>query len=976
MGEFYGVRTDSARETPTMLRVIRICRKCGAKILSDAPEGLCAKCVLKIALAIPLEASRATCDSSAEASAKTDERSSTENVQEARARAVLDIKNAACAANLLGQLGDYELLEEVGRGGQGVVFRARQKSLNRIVALKVISLGQWASKAHFKRFRREAEAAASLDHPRIVPIYEVGEREGSCYFSMKFVEGGQLDEVVRRTPLSIRNAAELIAKVARTVHYAHQHGILHRDIKPGNILLDQKGEPQLTDFGLARLVETESTVTRTLDVLGTPSYMAPEQAVANNTKLTSGTDVYGLGAVLYQLLSGHPPFAGGTTYETIKLLLETEPRQPRQLNPRIDRDLSTICLKCLEKDPKRRYCSALALAEDLEHWLKHEPILARRIGILTRGRKWVRRNPTSALLATSLVALAAAAGWIVWKSEFIPHPVSNGVAVLPFENLSGDPDNTYFANGIQEEILTRLASISGLKVISRTSTQQYESKPRNLREIAKQLGVANILEGSVQKVADQVRVNVQLIKAQSDSHLWAETYDRTFTDILGVESEIAKRIAESLQSKLSGREEQALAVKPTNNPEAYDAYLRGLAFHARGFSLSEERKGTGFFERAVQLDPNFAIAWAQLSRAYAALAFNNYNTARDAAKRALENAQKLEPNSPETLLALGYYQYRVLRDSGLAKTTFERVRKMLPGSTEVPYALGLITRREGHWDQSITYFEQALTLDPRNVELLVNTGGTYAMLRQFPPALKLYDRALDITPNDSDVLATKASIYQAQGNLEEAARFLSDINALTPTRDTFRIKVTQLRLERNYGAAIRLLQTRLAQFHFDFQDEKRDDEAQLALTQRLAGDAAGTKVTAEQVRTTIEPQLYGGQGGGDMDWAILSQAYAAIGEKDSALKAAEHAIMLHPRAKDAMSGPTCEENLALVQMILGENSQATSTLSQLLQTPYFSWLYRLAPITPALLKLDPIWDPLRADPVFQNLCDGKQPGET
>ena len=213
-----------------------------------------------------------------------------------------------------------------------------------------------------------------------------------------------------REPMPIRRAVELIAKVARTVHYAHEHGILHRDIKPGNILLDAKGEPHLTDFGLARLVETESTVTRTLEVLGTPSYMAPEQAVGNNAAVSSVTDVYGLGAVLYQLLTGHPPFAGGTTYETIKLLLDTEPRQPRLLNPKIDRDLSTICLKCLEKDPKRRYSSALALAEDLERWLKHEPILARRTGIFTRGRKWVRRNPTSALLAASLVALAAARG--------------------------------------------------------------------------------------------------------------------------------------------------------------------------------------------------------------------------------------------------------------------------------------------------------------------------------------------------------------------------------------------------------------------------------------------------------------------------------------------------------------------------------------------------------------------------------------
>src|SRR5204862_7782959 len=344
---------------------------------------------------------------------------------------------AARAAEMLGELGDYELLEEVGRGGQGVVFRARQKSLNRTVALKVISLGQWASKVHLKRFRREAEAAASLDHPGIVPIYEVGERDGSCYFSMKFVEGGQLDEVARREPMPIRRAVELIAKVARTVHYAHEHGILHRDIKPGNILLDANGEPHLTDFGLARLVESESSVTQTLDVLGTPSYMAPEQAMGNNAAVSSATYVYGLGAVLYQLLTGHPPFSGGTTYETIKLVLDTEPRRPRLLNPKIDRELSTICLKCLEKDPKRRYASALSLAEDLEHWLKHEPILARGTGLFTRGRKWVRRNPSTAVLITLLVALAAGSGVVIWNRVFaVPMPKS--IAVLPFENRSED----------------------------------------------------------------------------------------------------------------------------------------------------------------------------------------------------------------------------------------------------------------------------------------------------------------------------------------------------------------------------------------------------------------------------------------------------------------------------------------------------------------------------------------------------------
>jgi serine/threonine protein kinase len=373
-----------------MIRVIRICRKCGAKIFSGAPEGLCARCVLKSALAMPPDLVGGI-DSSVVGSAQADE-SGYANKLASNVLPTQHGRKIAQVAELLGELGDYELLEEVGRGGQGVVFRARQKSLNRTVALKVISLGQWASNVHLKRFRLEAEAAAKLEHPGIVPIHEVGERDGSCYFSMKFVEGGQLDEVVRRAPMSIRQAAALIAKVARTVHYAHEHGILHRDIKPGNILLDANRQPHLTDFGLARLVESQSTVTHTLEVLGTPSYMAPEQAVGNNAAVSSVTDVYGLGAVLYQLLTGQPPFAGGSTYETIKLLLDSEPRQPRQLNPKIDRDLSTICLKCLEKDPTRRYSSALALAEDLEHWLKHEPIQARHTGVFARGRKWVRRN--------------------------------------------------------------------------------------------------------------------------------------------------------------------------------------------------------------------------------------------------------------------------------------------------------------------------------------------------------------------------------------------------------------------------------------------------------------------------------------------------------------------------------------------------------------------------------------------------------
>src|SRR4029077_3082279 len=300
------------------------CGRCGAKISGDETREICPACLLENGLGLLADEPVAgVVDPGREDEVPAHDR-----------------KKPPHAAKIPSDFGDYGLLEEVGRGGQGVVYRAHQKSLNRTVALKVIGLGPWTTETHLKRFRREAEAAASLEHSGIVPIYEVGEEDCQCDFSMKCIEGGQLDEVVRHTPMSIRQAAELVAKVARTVHYAHEHGILHRDIKPGNILLDQNGEPHLTDFGLARLVEAESTITRTLEVMGTPSYMAPEQAVGNNSAVGTPSDVYGLGAVLYQLLTGHPPFAGGTTYETIKVLLDTEPRQPRLWNSKIDRDLS------------------------------------------------------------------------------------------------------------------------------------------------------------------------------------------------------------------------------------------------------------------------------------------------------------------------------------------------------------------------------------------------------------------------------------------------------------------------------------------------------------------------------------------------------------------------------------------------------------------------------------------------------------
>src|SRR2546429_2098796 len=717
----------------------RFCRKCGAAIPPDSPQHSCGACLLETGLG------------SVEPEGEI-------NVDPAPSPMLMDF-------------GDYELLEQIGRGGQGVVFRAHQKSLNRTVALKVISLGQWASKAHLKRFRREAEAAASLDHPSIVPIYEVGEREGACYFSMKFIEGGQLDEVVKRAPMSIRQAAELIAKVARTVHYAHEHGILHRDIKPGNILLDAKGEPHLTDFGLARLIESESSVTQTLDVLGTPSYMAPEQALGNNAAVSSVTDVYGLGAVLYQLLTGQPPFAGGTTYETIKLLEDTEPRQPHLLNPKIDRDLSTISLKCLEKDPKRRYSSALALAEDLERWLKHEPIQARHIGIVTRGRKWVRRNPTTTLLAASLVALAAAAGWIVWKSEFVHHPVTTGIAVLPFENLSEDKENAFFADGIQDDILTKLAKIADLKVISRTSVMPYRSA-RNTQQIGRALNVSHVLEGSVRRDAGRIHLNAQLIDTRTDTHVWAEEYNRDLADVFAIQTEIAQKIANQLHAKISAREKVAMEERPTKDLVAYDLYVHAASLIDEASYAPEQERWKDYFQAvellnlAIARDPALLLAYCRLAEAHDELYFQRSVAAFSAAavsrlelaNAAINSAFRLKPDSADAHLALAMHLYHGYFNYDHARDELAIAVRTLPNNARIFEWSGFIDRRQNRWHEAVRNFQRAIELDPRNVKILTSAAITYNLMRDYGQARETSHRLITLEPNNIHAQALRARI--------------------------------------------------------------------------------------------------------------------------------------------------------------------------------------------------------------------------
>jgi serine/threonine protein kinase/tetratricopeptide (TPR) repeat protein len=958
----------------TMIRVIRICRKCGAKIFSDVPEGLCPRCVLKSALGNFADGSVAGGDLSAAASAKADDTGRSDTPSAADENRAPNNKKSARAAELLGELGDYELLEEVGRGGQGVVFRARQKSLNRTVALKVISLGQWASKAHLKRFRLEAEAAARLEHPGIVPIHEVGERDGSCYFSMKFVEGGQLDEVASREPMPIRRAVELIAKVARTVHYAHEHGILHRDIKPGNILLNAKGEPHLTDFGLARLVESESSVTQTLDVLGTPSYMAPEQAVGNNAAVSSATDVYGLGGVLYRLLTGQPPFAGGATYETIKLLLDTEPKQPRLLNPKIDRDLSTICLKCLEKDPKRRYTSALALAEDLGRWLKHEPILARHTGVFARGKKWLWRNPTSALLAASLIALVAAAGWIISKSELVRHPLPTGIAVLPFENLSVQrEDGTAFVDGVQDDILTKLARIADLKVISRTSVMEYRDKP-NVRQIGNDLRVSHVLEGSIGRIGTRFHMNAQLIDTRTDTHVWVEQYDRDLNELFAIQSEIAQKIAGQLRAKISPTEKLAIERKPTADLVAFELYSRAISLTptSRGGGADSGQQAIDLLNEALARDPSFFEAYCALALADDQIYFFGFDhtPARLAsAEAAIQEAFRIRPNAGEAHLARANHLYNGYLDYDGALAELEVARQTLPNDPRIFRLTGYIQRRQGHWEGSTRYLERALELDPRNITTLANLGDSYGSLRRYAEQKSTFDRILTIEPNYLAAKAMRAFVeVNWKADTGPLRQLIDDIRARNPAAMS---QIAPWWLEcalakRDVTAAREALlasdkgPSGVDAVHFP----RPFVEGVIA---RMANDEHNAQLAfavahAEQEKTVQAQPDYGPA------WCVLGVIDAALGRKEDALREGRRAVELLPVEKDSVNGLHMIEHLAMIAAWVGEKDLACEQLAKAIRYPMYP-----SAVSYGELKLMPWWDALRGEPCFEKIVASLAP---
>jgi len=917
------------------------CPQCGA--ITRLDHGTCINCLLREGLEAEGEASRQAFES------------------------VLEEANVA---DKEWRLGHYEILEEIGRGGMGVIYRARQQHSRRIVAVKRIRAHQVNSHETLVRFRREAEAVASLDHPNILPIYEVSEsEEGLPFFSMKYATGGSLRAAAPVFRTQPRECARLMAKVARGIAYAHDKGILHRDLQPGNILLDGNSEPMVSDFGLAKWLDQDSALTRTLETLGTPGYIAPEQAECPAAELTAAADIYSLGAILFYLLTGRPPFVGPNVLYVIHQAAATPAPRLRSFAPSLDRDLETIVARCLERDPTARYQSAGALAEDLEHWLRHEPIRARPTGVFAHGRKWLRRNPTIAVLAASLVALAAAVGVMLWERES-PRSMPAGIAVLPFENLSADPENAFFTDGVQDEILNDLAKIADLKVISRTSVMQYKSGvKRNLRQIANELGVAHVVEGNVQRAANRVRVTAQLIDARTDTHLWVERYDRPLDDVFAIQSEIAKAIAGQLQAKLSPAEKSAIEQPPTTNLIAYDRYLRAKKLGAVQTARvpREMREVTRLLDQAVAYDSTFLLAYCELAKAHA-YAYHlgvDRTPARVAlAKAARDAALRLGPDRGEPHLAAADVAFHCDLDYETALKEVAIARRSLPNDASVFALPAYIHRRQGHWEDCARDLERAVQLDPRNVWLLQDAAQTYQFERRYPEAAAAWDRTLGVATGDPNT---------------RVWRTLVDLDSRADTRSTH--DVIQRIVTEDPSAVDSIAE------HWLFVALCRRDAAEMAralaslppegiirrdllmprsfcegLVARARGDVPGAETAfatahAEMEKVVREQPDYA------QALCVLGMIDAALGRKEDAIREGRRAVEFLPVTKDMMAGGVVLANLAIIYAWTGEKDLALTQLATAIRFPSSNFL------SYGQLKLHPFWDPLRGDPRFEKLLE-------
>jgi serine/threonine-protein kinase len=824
---------------------------------------------------------------------------------------------------------------------------------------------------------REARAAAALKHPNVAGIFQFGASPeiDRCYYAMELVEGETLEALVRRDgPLKVEQALEIAIQVTRALVAAAAQGLIHRDLKPGNVMITRadaetgKVEVKVIDFGLAKVTNAVGEADLTHGgFVGTPSFASPEQF--GSAPADARSDIYSLGVTLWYALTGQVPYPGKTIEEIRDRQKHTDLPIEQLLERKIPASLIDMLRHTLALDPTQRPASARELMVALESCRRK---LAHRTGVFYK---------LTALIGVVAIAAAATLFMLRLNRQKITSPSASNIApsasaltllpeksiaVLPLENLSEQKENAFFAEGIQDELLSSLAKIKELKVISRTSVMQYKSgTTRNLKEIAQQLGVGNIVEGSVRRAGNRVRVSVQLIDALTDRHIWVQNYDRTLADSLALQGELATEIAAGVGATLSPQEKAAVQAKPTNNPAAYDAYLRGRAFSdGSPFDKPTVDGAIHSYQEAVKLDPSFVLAWARLSRAQSDSYWRGFDPSPArlaAAKDALDRALAIDPNLPETHLALGYYRYYGQLDFTGALAEFQQAEQALPNNVDVIRAIALIQRRLTHWDEAIAGLRRAVELDPRNIDASLNLAITYKCLRRFPEAVATADRVLALEPTNADALWQKAGVFWATGDLKAVESLLANPGADPVMRGV------QAFFQRRYAAAIEILSRAPA--------DKRDEELtwlvfMLGLSQQSAGNVAAARATYQKAAQELQRELEKVAPDSFQEASLhasLGRAYAGLGEAASAIAEGEKAMAMQPTSKDPFEGPVQEESMVQIYALLGNADHAIPILKRLLETPFGQV------ITPALLRLDPIWDPIRNDPRFHELAAEKKP---
>ena len=871
-------------------------------------------------------------------------------------------------------LGNYQILEEIGRGGMGVIYRARQRHSRRIVALKRILSYHADSQDTLMRFRREAQAAANLDHPNILPIYEVGEsHEGLPFFSMKFAGGGSLLEAAAKLRSKPRRAVALIAKVARAVQYAHEQGILHRDLKPGNILLDGRGEPLVSDFGLAKWLEPTGHLTHTPTVFGTPGYIAPEQVNGSAGKLTPVADVYSLGAVLFDLLTGQPPFTGEHALKTIQQATEKPAPKLRTLAPALDRDLETICAKCLERDPRARYRSASELADDLERWLHGRSILARPVSPPVHLWRWVRRNPVIAQMAALLLAMATVVGVMISKAKTVSPVATSGIAVLPFESLGADKESAFFAYAVYDGVSSKLEKLANLKVINHNSVAKYRGA-RNSQEIGHDLNVAYLLRGNVQKQRASIHLNAELIDVRKNARVWAEQYDRNLSDAFALQSAIAQKIAQKLGVGSSPPEQSALQLAPTVDLISYDAYLRAKDL-LYDIALSTRQKEDLFqavelLDQAVARDPGFFDAYCQLAGAHDRiyfLAFDHTDARLKLAQTAIQSVQRLRPESGDTHLALAQHYYYAHRDYGRARQELVLARLTLPNESRIPLLAAYIDRREGRWEKSLEEMTQALELSPRDFSVLQQIALTYEALGRYKEMAATLDRVLAISPKDIPSQVRRALVdLEGRGDPKAfhttvGAILTEDANASLCFVNPWLFLI--LRAPDPVAVQRALFNmTECGCFDENIPFPSGWCEGQLA---KFRGDESAARAAFDSARNELAQTVHN-QPNFAAALCALGVMDAVLGNKEDAIREGERAVELTPVSKNAIEGATLVRYLAVIYAWSGDKDRA---IQRLAETTYLPGSH----VSYGYLRLHPLWDPLRGDPRFEAIVSSLAP---